>query len=83
MLNEEERLEVERLGSRKDVGGVAFELLRIVVLFTVLSLLTMLGGRACGAVAVVSAFLGDPLVLLRSGTMVVTPLILLDSEAEE
>ena len=88
MLREEETLEVDILGSRNDVGGVGIEILR--VLLAALSLLARLGGRACwpGGTGVAfgereSAVLGDPFVFLRSGTIVVTPLRLLASDAVE
>lgn len=88
LLREEETLDVDRLGLRKDVGGVGIETRR--ELLAALSLLARLGGRACwpGGTGVAfgereSAVLGDPFVLLRSGTIVVTPLRLLANDAVE
>ena len=89
LLREEDILDVDRLGSRKDVGGVGIEILR--ELFAALSLRARLGGCcwpggtgvAFGERDAVLTSLGDPLLLLRSGTMVVTPLMLLASEAVE
>lgn len=88
LLREEETLDVDILGLRKDVGGVGIETRR--ELLAALSLLARLGGRACwpGGTGVAfgereSAVFGDPFVLLRSGTIVVTPLRLLANDAVE
>ena len=89
MLSDEDRLEVDILGSRNDVGGVGIEILRGALAAAELSLLARLGGWPAGdgepalAFDEASAFLGEPFVLRRSGTMVVTPLTLLASDADE
>ena len=89
LLSDEDRLEVDILGSRNDVGGVGIEILRGALAAAELSLLARLGGWPAGdgepvlAFGEASAFLGEPFVLRRSGTMVVTPLTLLASDADE
>ena len=89
LLKDELMLDVDRAGSRKDVGGGGFEILRGA--FAALNLLARLGGWASDGVIGVtlgerdaeSIVFGEPFVLLRSGTMVVTPLTLLASDADE
>ena len=88
MLTDVDTLEVDKLGSRKDVGGVALDILRAGSL-PAFRLFTRRGPPiACGTgVALgerrLEPFLGDPFALRPPGTMVVTPLMLLESDAEE
>ena len=87
MLSDEVTLEVDMFGSRKDVGGAAMEILRAGS-FTALRLFGPLFCWDCGTgVALgdrgLEPFLGEPLTLRPLGTTVVTPLMLLDSEADE
>lgn len=89
LLNDEDIVEVERLGSRNDVGGIGIETLRGALVAELSRLAKVCGswdggiGVALGERAAEPGSLGEPLMLRRSGTIVVTPLRLLASDAVE
>ena len=89
LLGDEESLGVDMLGSKKAEGGVALDNRRVGG-FATLRLLTWRGLATwvCGTGVALGErgaepFLGDPFALRPPGTMVVTPLTLLEREAEE
>ncbi len=89
LLKDEDIVDVERLGSKNDVGGMGIETLRGAFVAELSRLAKVWGswdggtGVALGERTADPGSLGEPLVLRRSGTMVVTPLMLLASDADE
>ena len=89
LLNDEDMVDVERVGSRNDVGGVGIETRRGAFVAALNRLAKVCGswdggtGVAFGERTAEPGSLGEPLVLRRSGTTVVTPLTLLASDADE
>ena len=89
LLRAEDKLDVDRFGSRKDVGGAGMDILRVAFAAVMLSRLARLGGCkggigvALGERGAESADLGTMFVVRRSGTTVVTPLMLLARETVE